>query len=119
MDHREPCRVGTRTSLCATCPFDAGADIPIIRTPVRALRANAIAEGLINTRRRECLDHPLITGPPHLDAVLQEFVEHDNTHRPHRSLRSSRPTALAATVRPIRRGRLGGLIHEYVLSQDV
>jgi putative transposase len=64
----------------------AGADIRIIRTPVRAPRANAIAERFIGTLRRECLDHMLITGPRHLTLVLHEFVEHYNTHRPHRSL---------------------------------
>ena len=64
----------------------AGADIRIIRTPVRAPRANAIAERFIGTLRRECLDHLLITGPRHLTLVLQEFVEHYNMHRPHRSL---------------------------------
>ena len=54
-----------------TAAFDAvfaGADIRIIRTPVRAPRANAIAERFIGTLRRECLDHLLITGPRHLDA---------------------------------------------------
>ena len=54
-----------------TAAFDAvfaGADIRIIRTPVRAPRANAIAERFIGTLRRECLDHILITGPRHLDA---------------------------------------------------
>jgi transposase InsO family protein len=40
----------------------AGADIRIIRTPVRAPRPNAIAERFIGTLRRECLDHMLITG---------------------------------------------------------
>ena len=72
-----------------TAAFDAvfaGADIRIIRTPVRAPRANAIAERLIGTLRRECLDHMLITGRRHLAVVLREFVEHYNTHRPHRSL---------------------------------
>jgi putative transposase len=70
-----------------TAAFDAvfaGADIRILRTPVRAPRANAIAERFIGTLRRECLDHLLITGPRHLTLVLQEFVEHYNTHRPHR-----------------------------------
>ena len=41
-----------------TAAFDAvfaGADIRIIRTPVRATRANAIAERWIDTLRRECL----------------------------------------------------------------
>ena len=42
--------------------FDAvftGADIWIIRTPIRAPRANAIVERFIGTLRRECLDHLL------------------------------------------------------------
>jgi transposase InsO family protein len=48
-----------------TAAFDAvftGADIRIIRTPIRAPRANAITERFIGTLRRECLDHILITG---------------------------------------------------------
>ena len=39
-----------------------GAGMRIIRTPVRAPRANAIIERWIGTLRRECLDHLLITG---------------------------------------------------------
>ena len=61
-----------------TTAFDAvfvGADIRIIRTPIRAPRANAIAERWIGTLRRECLDHLLITGPRRLAAVLEEYVE--------------------------------------------
>ena len=53
----------------------AGADIRIIRTTVRAPRANAIAERFIGTLRRECLNHMLITGPRHLAVVLREFIE--------------------------------------------
>ena len=105
-----------------TVTFDAvfaGADIRIIRTPVRAPRANAIAERFIGTLRRECLDHLLITGPRHLAAVLEQYVEHYNTHRPHRSLDQRPPAGRTpppreATVRPLRRDRLGGLLHEYV-----
>src|SRR3954447_11251495 len=105
-----------------TTSFDAvfiGADMRIIRTPIRAPRANAIAERFIGTLRRECLDHLLITGPRHLDVVLREYVEHFNAHRPHRSLdqrppAGSTPPRSGATVRPLRRDRLGGLIHEYV-----
>jgi transposase InsO family protein len=105
-----------------TAAFDAvfaGADIRIIRTPIRAPRANAIAERFIGTLRRECLDHMLITGPRHLDVVLREFAQHYNAHRPHRSLHQRPPTGATpplsgATIRPLRRNRLGGLIHEYV-----
>jgi putative transposase len=97
----------------------AGADIAIIRTPVRAPRVNAIAERFIGTLRRECLDHLLITGPRHLAVVLREFVEHYNAHRPHRSLQQQPPASPAppgscAAVRPLRRDRLGGVIHEYL-----
>jgi hypothetical protein len=72
-----------------TTAFDAvftGADIRIIRTPVRAPRANAIAERFIGTLRRECLDHLLITGPRHLDAVLHEYIRHHNAHRKYSAL---------------------------------
>ena len=58
----------------------AGADIAIIRTPVRAPRANAIAERFIGTLRRECLDHMLITGPHHLAVVLREYIQHYVRH---------------------------------------
>ena len=103
-----------------TAAFDAvlaGANIRIIRTPIRAPRANAIAERWIGTLRRECLDHLLITGPRHLAKVLQEYVEHYNTHRPHRSLdqhppASRTPPPSGATVRPLRRDRR--LVHEYL-----
>jgi transposase InsO family protein len=105
-----------------TAAFDAvfvGADIRIIRTPIRAPRANAIAERFIGTLRRECLDHLLITGPRHLDLVLREYIQHYNGHRPHRALHQQPPAGdtppgSEAAIRPLRRDRLGGLIHEYV-----
>jgi transposase InsO family protein len=105
-----------------TAAFDAvfdAADVCIIRTPIRAPRANAIAERFIGTLRRECLDHILIIGPRHLAAVLCGFAEHYDAHRPHRSLHQRPPTGATpplsgATIRPLRRSRLGGLIHEYV-----
>jgi transposase InsO family protein len=100
-------------------PVFAAADIAVIRTPDRAPRANAIAERWIGTLRRECLDHLLITGPRHLAAVLQEYQEHYNTLHPHRSLDQHPPASTAPPpsgpiIRPLRRDRLGGLVHEYV-----
>ena len=105
-----------------TAAFDAvftGADIRIIRTPVRAPRANAIAERFIGTLRRECLDHILITGPHHLAVALREYIQHYNAHRPHRSLHQRPPTGptptpSGAVIRPLRRDRLDGLVHEYI-----
>ena len=105
-----------------TTAFDAvftGAGIRIINTPVRAPRANAIAERFIGTLRRECLDHLLIIGTRHLTAALQEYINHYNGHRPHRSLHQHPPAGgipphSAAASRVLRRDRLGGLIHEYM-----
>jgi putative transposase len=77
----------------------AGADIRIIRTPVRAPRANANAERWIGTLRRECLDQVLITGPRHLTVVLQEYLEHYVRHEApldHVEVKGLRRQAVAA-----------------------
>jgi len=70
----------------------AGTDIRIICTPTRAPRANAIAERFIGSPRREPRPHPDHRAP-HLAAVLRDYVQHVNKHRPHRSLHQ-RPMAL-------------------------
>lgn len=105
-----------------TSAFDtvfAAADVEIIRTPVRAPRANAIAERFVGTVRREVVDHILIINQHDAATVLREFARHYNEHRPHRGL------GQAAPLRPLphraspeiqnvrRRDRLGGLIYEY------
>jgi len=101
-----------------------GDDIRIIRTPVRAPRANAFAERFVGTVRRECLDHVLIFGRRHLQRVLAEYVVHYIEHRPHRGLDQLARLALTPP-RPIsdpepahlqRRGTVFGLIHEYRLA---
>jgi hypothetical protein len=53
----------------------------ILKTPIRAPRANAIAERWIASARHECLDWMLITGERHLRLVLSEYADHYNTHR--------------------------------------
>jgi putative transposase len=91
----------------------------ILRTPVRAPRANAIAERWVATVRRELLDRILIINRRHLTAVLTEYVAHFNHHRPHRALnqaaplRSLPPPAAPSQLHLRRRDLLDGLIHEY------
>ena len=92
--------------------------IKIIRTPVRAPRANAIAERWIGTVRRECTDRILILGPRHLTAILKTYLNHYNTHRPHRALDQRPPDGPTDTPgappAQVRRTRLlGGLINKY------
>jgi putative transposase len=97
--------------------------IRIIRTPVRAPRANAFAERFVRTVRRECLDRTLIFGRRHLERVLAEYVAHYNGHRPHRALGQTGPAlaehpACSRSSRPTRLHRsdaVFGLIHEYRL----
>jgi hypothetical protein len=62
----------TQWRMASGCPGSSGGLGHIVRTPVRAQRANAIAEHWIGSLLRECLDHLLIIGPRHLAAVLQE-----------------------------------------------
>jgi putative transposase len=83
--------------------------------PVRAPRANAVAERVIGTLRRECLDHHIVLHERHLSAVLREFTRYYNRARPHRTLRLETPLPMARpSTGPIRaRPVLGGLHHEY------
>jgi len=112
--------------------FTAGFDevfrsecIRVIRTPVRAPRSNAYAERFVGTVRRECLDRMLILGPQQLEWVLAEYIDHYNSHRPHRSLEQRSPLTTSPAKPPAsppneqqlgRSDRLGGLIHEYKLA---
>ena len=98
--------------------------IRIIRTPIRAPRANAHAERFVGTVRRECLDRMLILGRRHVEQVLAEYVAHYNDHRPHRALGQLAPLMMDSPT-PIddpkpaelrRRDAAFGLIHGYRLA---
>jgi putative transposase len=87
----------------------------LVKTPVRAPRANAIAERFVRTVRAECLDLQLILNQRHLERVLRVYVDHYNRERPHRTLRlrPPEPDDRHEELLKLRRDRLGGLMHEY------
>jgi putative transposase len=93
----------------------------VLRTPIRAPKANAYAERWVRTVRAECLDWTLVLGRRHLVRLLRAYVRHYNQQRPHRGLALAVPEApeqdqSSMPVRPQdvkRRDVLGGLIHEY------
>jgi putative transposase len=101
-------------------PFDEvfrSEGIRIVKTPVRAPQANAIAERFVRTIRAECLDWLLILNRRHLEHVVRVYTDHYNRQRPHRALDLKPPNpaepTLPASGEIQRRDRLGGLIHEY------
>jgi len=102
-------------------PFDEvfrSEGIRILKTPVRAPKANAIAERFVRTVRAECLDWLLILNRRHLEAVLRVYVDHYNRERPHRALELRPPELDEPRERSPegeirRRDRLGGIIREY------
>ena len=60
--------------------------IKTVLTAVWAPQANASAERVVGTLRRECLDHLMIVNERHLRLVLREYVAHYNHVRPHQAL---------------------------------
>ncbi|HET8644354.1 MAG TPA: integrase core domain-containing protein, partial [Vicinamibacteria bacterium] len=93
----------------------AALGIEQLLTPVRAPRANAVAERVVRTLRTECLDHLIPLDERHLRTILAEYVEYYNTERPHRSLGLEPPLSRNQPMSgPIRaRPVLGGLHHVY------
>jgi transposase InsO family protein len=90
-----------------------------IRTPVKAPRANAIAERWVRTVRNECLDHMLIMSHQHLRNSITEFIAYYNRWRPHRSLGQIAPcpqvkeSRVNSTTNLIAKPVLSGLHHVY------
>src|SRR2546421_804125 len=106
------------TKFVATFDAAFAADgVGVVKTPVRAPRANAYAERWVRSVRAECLDWVLIWDRRHLERVLTAYVAHYNLARPHRGIGLEVP-AVTDDV-PLRTGPidridvLGGLIHEY------
>ncbi len=64
----------------------------VIKTPVRAPKANSYSERFVLTARHEVTDRILVLGRRHLDQILRGFAEHYNEGRPHRGLELRTPS---------------------------
>jgi transposase InsO family protein len=77
---------------------------------------NGIAERLIGTLRRECLDQVVIFGEAHLQRILSAYAAYYNRARPHLALQKDAPLRRAVqrvgsiVAIPV----LAGLHHQYV-----
>ena len=91
----------------------------VLKTPVRTPVANAFAERWIGTLRRELLDRTIIWNQRQLKRLVVDYIDHYNTHRPHRSLDQQPPVATNPPDQPdrhlqvLRTARCDGLINEY------
>jgi transposase InsO family protein len=86
------------------------------RSPQRHPGKNGIAERLIGTLRRECLDQMVIFGETHLRRILSAYAAYYNRARPHIALQKDAPLRRAVqrfgsiVAIPV----LAGLHHQYV-----
>ena len=108
-----------------------GFGVRVLKTPIRAPKANAFCERLIGTIRRECLDYLIPLNERHLRMIVIEFVIHYNRGRPHSALGPGIPEP-PQTVAPADPQRhklpagcrvestpvLGWLHHEYRLEEE-
>ena len=98
--------------------FDASGIEPIT-TPPLAPMANAYAERWVRTLRHELLDRTIIWNERQLRRLLTEYVDHYNSHRPHRALDQLAPDDEGEVSEPLvgrtveRRSTCAGLINEY------
>jgi putative transposase len=105
-----------------TAAFDAvfaAEGIRVLRTPVRAPRANAYAERWVGTVRRELLDRCSSSDAGSCGRCWPSTPTTTTATAPHRTLEqappleSAEPPFIPPAGRVARRDRLGGLIHEY------
>jgi transposase InsO family protein len=77
---------------------------------------NGCAERLIGSIRRDCLDHAVVFGEPHLRHLLKSYQKYYNEARTHLSLQKDAPIprAVQTVGQTLAVPILGGLHHQYI-----
>ena len=93
-----------------------------INEVVKAFRSpwqNPFVERLIDSIRRDCLDHVIVLNPNHLKRMLTSYFEYYHCDRTHYGLGKDTPVERPVQPRPskavqvIELPRVGGLHHRY------
>jgi len=90
----------------------------VLRTPIRAPRANSFCERFVGSARRECLDHVIILSALQMYGCLSEYCKYFNESRPHQGIEQRVPLGKRFSPevdgeRVISIPILGGLHNEY------
>ncbi|MBK7583388.1 MAG: DDE-type integrase/transposase/recombinase [Myxococcales bacterium] len=94
-----------------------GVGTRVLKTPVRAPKANSFCERFLGSVRRECLDHVIVLGEHHLFQTLVEYAGYFDRGRNHQGIGQLVPagcsTAAAGGGAVIARPVLNGLHHDH------
>jgi hypothetical protein len=77
---------------------------------------SGVAEWLIGSIRRECVDHIIVLGEMHLRRVLKSYTDYYNSFRTHRSLKKDAPVSRRVQQIGVINSPsiLGGVHHRYI-----
>jgi hypothetical protein len=89
--------------------------IDCIKTTVASPNLNPFAERFVRSIKHECLNKMLIFGESHLRYVINEYLEHYHTERPHQGIGNNiiEPPPMVGQGKIVCQKRLGGLLKSY------
>jgi putative transposase len=117
-EHRQRFLIYDRGSIYSSALDSAlqTMDLMILKTTYRAPQENAFCERLIGTVRRECLDFLIPLNERHLRGILQEWVTHFNSGRPHSSLGPGMPDPVFGHQRVESHGHSIPIDHHFMVN---